>query len=96
MFPQTSYFQHENSLQRAIGIFSQHTDLTLCARDKNTYTFFCENFQKNTILLVPDMATLLGRKDICMYIQDVAIEKEVLFLLRTDDEIKKTHLHTDK
>lgn len=60
IFPITSYFNNKKYLKKNIEIFSQHSNIVICARDNQTYMFLKKTFTKNKILLVPDMAFILN------------------------------------
>jgi pyruvyl transferase EpsO len=89
ILPQTIYYKDEANLAKAVSIFSEHPDLTICARDQRSYNVAKDNFLKNAILLLPDMASYMN----CGFIKNASQDiQNVLFMQRTDKELK----HTDQ
>jgi len=82
IFPQTVYYKNESLIKRDSEVYNKHPDLTICARDINSYTILKRNF-KNNIILIPDMAFCLDL-DAIPAIHN--IHKKILFLQRTDLE----------
>lgn len=86
ILPQTIYFREQSNLSKAVSVFSSHPNLTICTRDQKSYELAQNNFDKNTILLLPDMAS---------YIQCGLIRKrnhnfqKVLHMQRGDQELKR-------
>ena len=56
VFPQSVCFQDMGLLAETQVVWACHPDLVVCARDRASYDFLRENFQKTRVLLVPDMA----------------------------------------
>jgi exopolysaccharide biosynthesis predicted pyruvyltransferase EpsI len=90
IFPQTVYFKYGFNLRRSISIFSEHPNLTICARDKKSYNFLKKHFSKNKILLVPDMAFFinLNKKNLSYKSYNV---KKILYICRRDKELTKEY-----
>lgn len=85
IFPQTVWFEDKNKMKECAEIFSSCKNLTICARDKVSYSILKENFS-NAILLVPDMAFCINIKKWKRY---SATDKDLL-LKRDDKELKTT------
>lgn len=83
-FPQTVYFEKDENL-KSCAEFLSHYDVTICARDKESYKILTQNFS-NKIVLVPDMAFCIDMD--CWKREFVA--KRPLLLKRTDKELYKT------
>lgn len=86
IFPQTVFYKDQELLKRDAAVFSQHPDLTICARDEISYGILKTHFSSNHILMLPDMAFCL---DFNQYISTVPTNR-VLLLKRTDKEVNKT------
>lgn len=84
IMPQTIFYNSnpdaELRLAKTQKIFSNHSNLTICAREKVSYQKMKEYFPKNEILLVPDI--VLSSRISKVNKQ----QKNVLFLLRHDLE----------
>lgn len=65
VFPQTIYFSNDDSgskqLEISKRIYQRHKDLTIIARDKLSYNIMKKHFDKNTILLAPDMVMYIKK-----------------------------------
>jgi exopolysaccharide biosynthesis predicted pyruvyltransferase EpsI len=55
IFPQSVQYNSQESLINDAKIFSDHPNLTICARDEFSFQLLKEHF-KNNILMLPDMA----------------------------------------
>ena len=55
VLPQSVYFPSSTELERSARLFSQHRDLILCVRDRESFAQVHGRFTQRT-LLVPDMA----------------------------------------
>lgn len=82
ILPQSVMYSQEFNLKKDIELYSSCTHITICARDVQSYRFLKENFRKNQILLVPDMAFYTDEK----YLHRVIGNKKLLFLKRADKE----------
>ncbi|MBW2977310.1 polysaccharide pyruvyl transferase family protein [Candidatus Woesearchaeota archaeon] len=85
ILPQSVYFKNKENLEKSIKIFSEHKNLTICARDIKSFEFLKKYFVDNKILLVPDMAFYLDVPQI----QPKKEIKRILFINRTDKELKE-------
>ncbi|MBR3071817.1 polysaccharide pyruvyl transferase family protein [Fibrobacter sp.] len=86
IFPQTVWYENSENIKKDETFFAQHPNVTMCARDKVSYSFMKEHFPKNTILLVPDMAFFI---DFEKYGQINNKETgKVLYAKRLDKELK--------
>lgn len=88
IFPQTIFFQNHKNLKKTISVFSGHPNLTICARDKRSYTIAKNNFTANTTLLLPDMATYL---DLGVMKRNTSKKSKVLYIKRTDKELNQNY-----
>jgi len=86
IFPQTVYYHDEQYLKKDAEIMSQHTNLTICARDKKSYALLQKHFS-NSIFCVPDMAFYINQKRLNRY--KVNETKDILFFKRNDHEISQ-------
>ena len=59
MFPQTAHFQDPGELAETRRIFNAHSDLTMLARDVESYVLMRQAFHRNTVILCPDIAFAL-------------------------------------
>lgn len=83
--PVTCWYENTVLLRQDAEIFSKHPNLTICARDALSFALLKKHFNKNQILLVPDMAFCIDRAGIERYVHNE--RKETLFLKRTDKEL---------
>lgn len=60
IFPQTINYRRESNAMYDQKIYSKISDLTIMARSKQSYEFALQTFTKNRVLLVPDMAFMIG------------------------------------
>lgn len=86
ILPQTVYYKDINKAISDGIEMGKHNNLTICVRDSRSYTFLKKYFQKNQILLAPDMAFYISETKLNKY--RVPEEKDLLFLKRTDKELK--------
>lgn len=84
VFPQSVQYNNEVILRRDIEIYSNHKNITLCARDSYSYGFLKQHF-KCEVLMVPDMAFCSTYKNPIGKNQ----AKKKLLLKRFDKENKK-------
>lgn len=87
MFPQSVHYQNLENLEKDKKIYSEHKDLTFCARDKPTYEFFKKHFTKNNVVLVPDMA-------FCLNLEKYHTEEQsgkILWMHRNDKEANSSY-----
>jgi pyruvyl transferase EpsO len=86
ILPQTVFYSNENNIRADSELFSKHNNITICARDKDSYHLLKKYFNINTILLVPDMAFCIPPEQLKKY-RGRPSGKD-LFLKRTDREFK--------
>lgn len=85
ILPQTVWFEHEANLKDCAKELANYPNLTICARDKESYRILKENF-KNDILLLPDMAFYI---DMSQW-KKTANPQGSLLMKREDPELKMT------
>jgi len=88
IFPQTVWYNDEQCLLKDAETFSMHNNITICARDKNSYNILKRHFSANKILLVPDMAFCIPSKNLSIFCSKQ--ENKTLFLKRSDKELNTT------
>lgn len=84
ILPQTAFYEDRHKLIIDAEFYSQHKNVTICAREQYTYDLLKKHF-KNEILLMPDMAFFINLKK-------YKLGKEtgkVLYLKRIDKEFSK-------
>jgi pyruvyl transferase EpsO len=84
IFPQSVQYNNHNSLLNDAKSFSEHPNLTICARDNYSYELLKQHFN-NEILLVPDMAFCSSYMN-----QRTTGKGGMLLLKRRDREIPTT------
>lgn len=86
IFPQSVYFTNNlhGSIEKRISsrIYSKHTHLTICARDSQSFSYLKRLFNKNQVLLCPDIVLFLSNRIPCLKSQ----RKGVCICLREDQE----------
>lgn len=85
VFPQTVHYDDLCHFTRDASVASNHSRLTICARDLISYKLLKENYTSNDILLVPDMAFCIPISYLVQYKQ--ACRHKDLFLKRSDKEL---------
>ncbi len=89
-FPQTFDFtdtkEGRKALLKAQKIYSNHNNLIICAREKLSFELMKEKFQKNRIILTPDIVLSLDNS------KQNETRKGVVFCMRSD---KEKELSTD-
>ena len=83
ILPSTIHFSNAENLEKSSKLFSQHSNLVICARDEKSFKILQENFKNNMKYLLPDTAFAI--KDLNKTRNDAPLGK-VLFLCRTDKE----------
>lgn len=79
----TVHFSDKENLHASVKVFSEHSDVILFARDKESFKLLKKHFKNNKTYLIPDTAfAITNLKKVAKKSKD----KKVLFLLRTDDE----------
>lgn len=91
LLPQTVYFENLVNLKRTAEFYAKYPQVTICARDKDSYIVLKEHF-KNEILLVPDMAFWLNTS---CWNMNVTNTHKSLLLKRTDIELKDNPLYAE-
>lgn len=85
VFPQTAFYQDDTRMSRDAARMAAHPDLTICARDQQSFDLLNRHF-RNKILLVPDMAFYIDPSLLRRYATPHVVEK-ILYLKRTDKEL---------
>lgn len=89
IFPQSVYYRDKKLMARDAEVFARHKNLTICARDINSYEILDEHF-KNNVLLVPDMAFCMDVKKLNRW--SLKKSDRTLYLQRNDKELKDNQL----
>lgn len=84
ILPQSVSYADLLLAQRDADCLSEHDDLFICARDKDSFEFLSKYF-KNNILLVPDMAFCIDDKYLEPY-RNKSLKRQ-LYLKRIDKEL---------
>lgn len=113
-FPQTICFTEtahgKRALKKAVKVYSKHKNLTLSAREENSYNTYLELFKKNKIEFCPDIVLSLDESDesnkrdyITMCLRSDKekrisddVQKEILNELTKKYEIRYQDTHIDK
>ena len=82
--PVTCWYNDTAALRQDALAFSQHQNVTICARDALSYGLLKQHFS-NRILLVPDMAFCIDQTRLTQYCHTAP--HGTLFLKRTDKEL---------
>lgn len=85
IFPQTIYYQEEVNLIKDADFFSKHPNVTICARDVNSYELLKKYFSNNESLLLPDMAFCINQN-----FKNIKTGTKVLFAKRLDVEVNNS------
>lgn len=85
ILPQTIYYKNLSILEEDAALMNQHKNLTICARDKNSFTILEKFFIKANKLLLPDMAFYINQSNIDFAQRN---NNQNLFILRNDKECK--------
>jgi exopolysaccharide biosynthesis predicted pyruvyltransferase EpsI len=85
IFPQTVYYKNTDRLLRDAEIFNKHSNLTICARDNESYALLKKYFHNNQIVMLPDMALCL---DLSKHTNQADTNK-ALIMVRKDLEVNK-------
>jgi len=86
IFPQTVWYEHQENIKADEFFFANHTNVTMCARDKVSFKFMQEHFPKNKVLLVPDMAFFIDFDKFGKI--NTAKTERSLYAKRVDKELK--------
>lgn len=82
ILPQSVSYNNRCNLDKDIKLFSACPNITICARDRQSYEFLKNNFTLNNVLLVPDMAFYSNLN----YFKPARRTGRTLFLRRDDIE----------
>lgn len=86
IFPQTVWYENSENIKKDEIFFAQHPNVTMCARDKVSYSFMKEHFHQNEILLVPDMAFFIDFENYGKISNKT--NGKILYAKRLDKELK--------
>ena len=81
VFPQTIHYNKKENLINDINFFKQYPNVTICARDKNSYQILQTYFKNNPSYLLPDMAFFVDINNI-----NNQEGNKILFAKRIDKE----------
>lgn len=84
VLPQTVFYNDSKHLEEDALFYSNYPNVSICARDIKSYNILKENFHKNTIYLLPDMAFCMNINEYDRCHHEV---KESLFIKRLDKEL---------
>lgn len=85
ILPQSIRFAHEKRLKRAIEIFNAHPNLTLIARENQSYEFARKHFHNCKIFKAPDLALHLINMPGLLW--EPKRKDHILYLSRRDGEL---------
>lgn len=88
ILPQTVCYLDETNLKSDAELFKKHKNLTICARDTESYKLLKHYFFPNTIFLLPDMAFCIDYTMLEKYRKKKG--NNILFLRRTDKELNNS------
>lgn len=91
ILPQTVFYEDRKHLEEDALFYSNYPNVSICARDKNSFKLLKENFPRNNIFLLPDMAFCMNidkRKKSCYEIKDS------LFVKRMDKEFAENKYYS--
>lgn len=95
LFPQSAFYNDTSLIKHDAEIMGRHPNLYLIARDNYTFNLFSSYFNKNNILLAPDMAFAINLERLKRF-DDVQIEDSCLYLKRVDKEwVAETEITID-
>lgn len=83
VLPQTAHFTSFENMRKSAEIMSQHKDLTIFARDINSFNLFKENFT-DKVIMCPDMAHAMW--NIWPQQKPEDIKREQMMMIRKDIE----------
>jgi pyruvyl transferase EpsO len=87
IFPQTIYFENEEILKQQSELLNQHQNLTICARDNESYKRITKYVDASKIKLLPDMAFCM---DLSKH-HDHTIKNKLLHMKRVDRELNSNY-----
>lgn len=94
ILPQTVYYQDLSHAREDAVFFSLHKQLTVCARDKQSYRFLKLFGFSRKIHLCPDMALMIDPASLQQYV--VPSTNKTIFVKRTDKELSSASLNFDE
>lgn len=86
ILPQTVFYEDRKHLEEDARFYSDHPKVSICARDENSFKLLKDNFPKNTIYLLPDMAFCM---EIAKNKKNYYETKDSLFIKRIDKELSE-------
>jgi pyruvyl transferase EpsO len=88
ILPQSIYFRDKNNLKKAANIFNSHPNLTIYARDINSYEIALQAFENCQIIKAPDMAfQLIDMPNLSLI--NSPKSSSILYLCRRDREANR-------
>lgn len=84
VLPQSIYYQNLNVATQDAERLSQLKNLTICARDQQSFDF-AKQFFRNSVVLVPDLAFYCSTKKLNRF--SIKQSNRILFLKRCDKEL---------
>ena len=87
IFPQTIFYQNEETLKKESKIFNAHKNLFICARDSESYKRITKYVNDKKIRLLPDMAFCI---DLTSY-HEHSTKNRLLHMKRVDEELNKNY-----
>lgn len=91
ILPQTVFYEDRKHMEEDARFYSNYPNVSICARDENSYKLLKENFPRNNIFLLPDMAFCMNidkRKKSCYE------TKDSLFVKRMDKEFAENKYYS--
>lgn len=89
LLPQTIFYYSEQRMKDDAAAFAEHPNLTICARDRDSYNLVIDCFRNKAICL-PDMAFCIPVEQIRKKAKDIQCGKS-LFLKRQDKEYQHSN-----
>lgn len=83
ILPQTIFYKDKKNLLEDAEFFAQHPNVTICARDAQSYKTLQEFFPHNKALMVPDMAFCMDKR----WMKAETKHDKTLFVMRSDHEL---------
>ena len=85
ILPQTVYYENIELMRKDAEVMSQHSNLTICARDMNSYNILLNNFKGVEVSLLPDMAFYISSRHLQKY--QIPCGNKNLLVKRLDKEL---------
>lgn len=86
ILPQSVCYESNDNLKEDEAFFAKHSNVTMCARDQQSFNFMNEHFPHNKVLLVPDMAFFIDFQKYGAKLNSPT--GRTLFAKRIDKELK--------